>query len=292
MRGLSQERLLLLAAAYLRLPARRLRALLRGEDPALAEWVGGDAGRKVAHARHQAKEAALRLEHLGARLVTMLDDEYPKGLHDLEEAPAFLCVRGRLPQGGLAIVGSRSAPEPALRFARELAGACDMPVVSGLALGVDAAAHRGACAQRRPTLAYVATGLGATYPPQHAGLEEEIIASGGAVATERLPAEPVTKWALLHRDRLQAAHACATLLVCSELDGGAMQTMRFAAVLGRPRFVLDLQGSEDAAGNLHAARAGAIVVPREAGAALRIIHRTLDQGTHAAANVHPPHAAR
>src|SRR5262249_21668510 len=148
----------------------------------------------------------------------------------------FLCVRGTIPSGGIAIVGSRTPPAPAAAFARELAAKCDTPVVSGLALGIDAAAHMGAIEAGLPTIAYVGTGLGMTYPPEHRALEDEIIAHGGAVASERLPDEPVTKSSLMHRDRLQAAHARATVLVASEIDGGAMQTMRFAKELHRPRF--------------------------------------------------------
>lgn len=264
--------LVLLAAAYLHVPARRLRALLRGQERDLKEWVAQDTARKVAHARHEAKAALQRLHKLGGHLVTIIDDGYPAGLRDLEEPPAFLCVRGTLPAGGLAIIGSRTPPEKAAAFARELAAACEMPVVSGLAAGVDAAAHHGALDAGLATLAYVGTGLGVTYPPEHHALEDEIVARGGAVASERLPDEPVTKWALVHRDRLQAAHANATILVASEIDGGAMQTMRFAKDLGRPRFVLDAQGEREYAGNVQARADGAIALPFDVKAALRILH--------------------
>jgi DNA processing protein len=269
----------LLAAAHLHVPARRLRALVRGEDQALKEWVAGESARKLAHARHSAREAAQRLQKLGARIVTVADPLYPSGLHDLEDPPAFLCVRGTLPADGLAIVGSRTPPPQAIEFARELARRCGMPVVSGLALGVDAAAHHGALDAGSPTIAYVGTGLGVTYPPEHRALEDEIVARGGAVATERLPDEPVTKWALVHRDRLQAAHARATVLVATDIDGGAMQTMRFAKDLGRPRFVLSAQGGAEYAGNVQARADGAIALPFEIESALKIIRTTLAKGT-------------
>lgn len=275
MRVMSQDDLVLLAAAYLRVPARRLRALIRGQEQALAEWVARDTARKVAHARHEARAAAQRLHTLGAHLVTIHDGEYPAGLADLEDPPAFLCVRGRMPQGGLAIVGSRTPPAAAAAFARELAAACEMPVVSGLAAGVDAAAHHGALDAGAATLAYVGTGLGVTYPPEHRALEDEIVSRGGAVASERLPDEPVTKWALVHRDRLQAAHANAAVLIASETGGGAMQTMRFAKDLGRTRFVLDAQGRTEYAGNVQARADGAIALPFDVKAALRILHANI-----------------
>jgi DNA processing protein len=265
----------LLAAAYLRVPARRLRALVRGQERDLKEWVAQDAARKVAHARHEAKAALQRLHKLGSQLVTIADAAYPAGLLDLDDPPAFLCVRGTLPKGGIAIVGSRTPPSQAASFARELAAACGMPVVSGLAAGVDASAHHGALQAGAATVAYVGTGLGITYPPEHRALEEEIVSRGGAVVSERLPDEAVTKWALVHRDRLQAAHAAATVLVASEADGGAMQTMRFAKELGRPRFVLDAQGEPGYAGNVQARADGAIALPFDVTAALRILHANL-----------------
>ena len=275
MRPISQDELVLLTAAYLRVPGRRLRALVRGEDTALKEWVAGDSARKVAHARHEAREAAQRLARLGAALVTIADPSYPAGLRDLDDPPAFLCVRGALPDRGLAVVGSRTPPPAAAEFARELASRCAMPVVSGLALGIDAAAHHGALDTGTPTIAYVATGLGITYPPEHRELEDEIAARGGAVASERLPDEPIAKWSLVHRDRLQAAHAAATLLVASEIDGGAMQTMRFAKELGRVRFVLDAQGAPQYGGNVQARMDGAIPLEFDVDAALKKIHSSL-----------------
>ncbi len=266
---------MLLAAAYLHVPSRRMRALAREQDRDLKEWIAGDSSRKVSHARHQAREAAQRLQRLHATLVTIADSAYPAGLLDLEEPPAFLCVRGTMPRSGIAIIGSRTPPAAAAEFARELAVSCGSAVVSGLALGVDAAAHAGAMEAGLATIAYVGTGLGTTYPPEHRALEDEIIARGGAVASERLPDEPVTKWSLLHRDRLQAAHARATVLVSSEIEGGAMQTMRFAKELARPRFVLDANGAPQYGGNAQARHDGAIPIPFDVDAALRKIESTL-----------------
>ena len=279
MRPISQDELVLLAAAYLHVPGRRLRALVRGEDTPLKEWIAGESARKTAHARHQAREALQRLAALGAAVVTIEQPGYPAGLRDLEDPPAFLCVRGTLPVSGIAIVGSRSAPPAALEFAHDLAKRCGMPVVSGLARGVDAAAHQGALDAGTPTIAYVGTGLGITYPPEHRALEDAIAARGGAVVSERLPDEPVTKSSLVHRDRLQAAHAIATVLVASEIDGGAMQTMRFAKELRRPRFVLDAQGAPEYAGNVQARADGAIPIAADPVAALETIFATLFKGT-------------
>ncbi len=269
MRTLSPPAPVLLAAAYLHIPSRRLRALARGEDHALREWLGADTSHNVAHARHRAREAINRLQHLNARIVALDDPEYPPGLCDLDEPPPFLFVRGCLSSTGIAIVGSRTAPEEAATFAHELARRCGEPVISGLAAGIDAAAHRGAIAGSLQTIAYVATGLGVTYPPHHGELEEEIVRHGGAIVAERLPDEPATKWAFVHRDRLQAAHARATVLVASEANGGAMQTMRFAKTLKRRRFALQRVDGEAYAGNALALADGAAPLPFDVEKALR-----------------------
>ncbi len=277
------DELVLLAAAYLHVPSRRLRALARAQDRDLKEWIAGDSSRKVSHARHQAREAVHRLQRLHATLVTIVDPAYPSGLLDLEDPPAFLCVRGTIPSAGIAIIGSRNPPGPAAEFARELAAKCGVAVVSGLALGIDAAAHAGAIEAQLPTIAYVGTGLGITYPPEHRALEDEIVARGGAIATERLPDEAVTKSSLVHRDRLQAAHARATVLIASEIDGGAMQTMRFAKDLGRTRFVLDAGAALGYAGNAQARRDGAIPIPFAVDAAIKKINQDVTGARFASA---------
>jgi DNA processing protein len=290
MRELSHEQLVLLAGAYLHMPARRLRSLARGEDPSLKEWLEGDSARRLAHARHQAREAAQRLARLGASIVTIADPQYPNGLRDLDDPPAFLCVRGVLPVDGIAIVGTRTPPPEAQAFAREFARRLALPIVSGLAAGVDSAAHRGALDADVATIAYVGTGLGVTYPPENRSLEEEIVAHGGAIASERLPDEPVTKPALVHRDRLQAAHARAVVLIASESNGGAMLTMRFAKQLGRPRFAVAAYGDPCYTGNAQAHADGARVLPFDVDRALSELQDFLSacQGEP----VEPPRAAR
>jgi DNA processing protein len=215
-----------------------------------------------------------RLDELGARVVGLLDDAYPAGLRDLSDAPAFLTVRGAFDArgpAGTAIVGSRTASPEGVAFAHALAGRVAAPIVSGLALGIDAAAHEGALAAGAATLAYVGTGLGATYPPEHAALEERIVAGGGAVLSELLPGETVTPWSLVRRDRLQAAHAVAVVLVESELGGGAMHTLAAARKLGRATFVLEPRDGSGFGGNARARDEGSTVLPWNPEEALRSI---------------------
>jgi len=134
-----------------------------------------------------------------------------------------------------------------------------------LAPGIDVAAHRGALAANQPTVAFVAYGFGRTDPPEHAELEAEILAAGGAVATLLPPGTRVTDASRIARDRLQAEHSRAVVLVCTELDGGAMHTMRFARELGRPRFAveppLEAADAPEWAGNAECIREGASPIP-------------------------------
>jgi DNA processing protein len=170
--------------------------------------------------------------------------------------------------GGLAIIGSRTPLPEAEAFAFELARRCGEQVIAGLALGVDAAAHRGALAAGIPTVAFVGYGLGATYPPEHRELEREIVAAGGAIVTDCAPGTPVCDDALILRDCRQAEYARAVVLVISERDGGAMHTVRFARQFGKPVYAV----TYDADGNRDALAKGAIPLPTDVDEALRIIH--------------------
>jgi DNA processing protein len=261
----AQNPLVLIAASLLRVPARRMRALALGDDGSLRDWIANESATRLAEARRDARIAAARLEALGARVVSLADPDYPVGLRDLVDPPAFLCVLGTLPsrafRAGTAIVGTREPHDDARTFARELAEVAAPPIVSGLALGIDAAAHRGAIAVGAPTIAYVGNGLGATYPPEHRELEASIVASGGAVISEFLPGENVSRWSLVRRDRLQAAHVTNVVLVQSDASGGAMHAIATATKLARSRFALEPRDGPAFAGNRSAIDGGALPLP-------------------------------
>lgn len=185
-----------------------------------------------------------------------------------------------MPSGGIAVVGSRTPPGRAERFAFELASRLERPIVAGLALGVDTAAHRGALAGGRATVAFVPFGFGRTYPPENAGLEREIELAGGAIASPLPPGRSATQRSFVERDRLQAEHCDAVVLVSSEIDGGAMHTMAFARELGKPRFALrppsDAAGDPAWAGNLREIAQGAHPLPFDAERAARIVRERTD----------------
>ena len=177
-----------------------------------------------------------------------------------------------MPKAGIAIVGSRTPPPEAAEFAYHLASRMKVPVISGLAPGIDAAAHRGALAAGVPTVAFVGYGFGRTDPPEHVELERAIVAAGGAVATLLPAGTPATQESRIERDRLQVENATAVVLVCTEPSGGAMHTMRFARDLRVARFAVmppnGAAGSEEWAGNLECIADGATALPFDVDAAL------------------------
>ncbi len=266
---------MLLAASLLRVPSPRLRALALGDQGALRDWLANESAWRLAEARRDARLAAQRIDAAGARVVALGEPGYPAGLRDLTDPPPFLIVRGALPPAaapeGVAIVGTREADPDAAAFARALAARVAAPVVSGLARGIDAAAHEGALDAGIGTIAYVGHGLGATFPPEHVDLEERIVAADGAVASERLPGEAVAGWALVKRDRLQAAHAAALVLVQSDASGGAMHALRFARRLGRPCFALAPREGDAYGGNRYALETGACRLPWDADEAATLL---------------------
>ena len=191
-----------------------------------------------------------------------------------------LYVHGVIPRGGIAIVGSRTPPSEASDFAYALARGANEPVIAGLALGIDTAAHRGALAGGNPTVAFVGYGFGRTFPAENTKLEQEIERSGGAIATLLAPGEGVSEASLVERDRLQAEYADAVVLVCSESGGGAMHTMRFAREMNKRRFAVQppesSQGQPWWAGNLRALADGAQPLPLNVSEALRILRARID----------------
>lgn len=183
-----------------------------------------------------------RLEALGGRLVVVGDDRYPPSLADAWPelgAPVWLFVAGtgslarRRP--AVAVVGTRrpslDGARTAHRLGAELAEA-GIVVVSGLACGIDQAAHRGALDGGGSTVAVLGTGLGVDYPARTAELREAI-ATSGALVTELVPGTGPRPWQFLERNRIISGLADATVVVEGRETSGALQTARLAGGQGR-----------------------------------------------------------
>lgn len=176
-------------------------------------------------------------ERLGARVVVLGDPEYPGALLDLALPPPVLSIRGTLPASrGVAIVGSRAATaygtEVAAVFARALS-AGGVPVVSGLARGVDHAAHRAALEPPDgTTVAVLGCGLAVRYPLAHQPLREAITARGAVLSEHPCEAPPLGRNFPI-RNRIIAALAHAVLVVEAATRSGSLVTARHALDLGR-----------------------------------------------------------
>jgi DNA processing protein len=180
---------------------------------------------------------------LGVRLVCPGDDEWPTGLEDLVSRDADclgLWVRGPLSlrdacERAVAIVGTRAATDYGLRIAADLGaglGERGWTVVSGLAFGIDAAAHRGALAAGGATVAVLACGVDVAYPRAHRSLYDQIITSGLAVS-EHPPGSSPQRARFLVRNRLIAALSAGTVVVEAAPRSGARSTARHAGELFR-----------------------------------------------------------
>jgi DNA processing protein len=182
----------------------------------------------------------------GAALVTLADPDYPAPLLQLTDPPLVLHVQGRrelLGRPALAIIGSRSATRQgeanAEAFATRLAR-CGLTIVSGLALGIDAAAHRGALDSDAGTLAVLGTGADVAYPASNAALTASI-RERGLILTEHPPGTAALAHHFPRRNRLIAALSRGVLVVEAALHSGSLITARWAAELGRE--VMAMPGS-------------------------------------------------
>lgn len=184
----------------------------------------------------------------GIRHILCTDADYPRRLAQCDDAPAVLYVKGDADLDNrrmVAIVGTRHCTPYGKSFVDNLvadmaAQLDDITVVSGLAYGVDIAAHRAALANGVPTVAVVAHGLNTIYPSDHRNEARRIVEAGGAVVTEYRSSDPIHRGNFLARNRIVAGLCDAVIVVESDLKGGAMFTARLGAAYDRE--VLALPG--------------------------------------------------
>ncbi len=194
------------------------------------------AARELAYAESEHVLAALGA--VGARAIARTQPEYPAPLHDLADAPVVLFARGALAtaQGPcVAIVGTRAASSYGLRVARAIATACaraGVGVVSGLAQGIDGAAHEAALEAGGRTVAVLGTGIDIAYPRRHRALQQRI-GDEGLLLTELPPGNTGHAGSFPRRNRIIAALAELTVVVEAGEGSGALITADFAHALDR-----------------------------------------------------------
>lgn len=222
--------------------------------PALYDFLGPQLFSELADRRMKRCGDVLGLlSQCGARAVFFGDVDYPALLAPIDDPPDVLFLRGTLPPGGtpaVAVVGSRSCTRygqaQAGRIAGEL-GSAGVCVVSGLARGIDAAAHQGALRASGPTVAVLGCGIAQCYPPENKPLFQQILSSGGAVLSELHPAAPPLPYHFPVRNRIIAGLAQALLLIEAREKSGTHSTVHYALSQGREVFALP--GNVDAPGS-------------------------------------------
>lgn len=166
---------------------------------------------------------------------------YPVGLADLEEPPRLwkLGTLGEAP--GIAVVGTRRCT----RYGVDLAEAFGSVIaragwttVSGLARGIDAAAHRGCLRVSGHGVAVLGSGIDVCYPRENKPIYDQILDRGGAILSEYAPGTPPDRWRFPARNRIIAAMSAAIVVVEAAATGGALITARLGAEMGRPVFVV------------------------------------------------------
>ncbi|MDO8470040.1 MAG: DNA-processing protein DprA [bacterium] len=176
--------------------------------------------------------------------VPATDESYPRQLRETPGCPSELFVRGSLPPAGtphIAIVGTRKATHDGLMVAREIArdlARHGIVVVSGLALGIDAAAHEGALQGGGRTVAVLANGLDTVYPPSHEQLARRILERNGCLLSEYPLGTPAFPSQFLARNRIVSGLALATVIIEAPARSGTLVTAKYALEQGREVFVL------------------------------------------------------
>jgi DNA processing protein len=178
----------------------------------------------------------------GCRLVTLTDPGYPRLLREIPDPPPLLYVRGELvaDEAPVAVVGARVPTEYGLAAARQISAdlaQLGFTVVSGLALGIDGAAHEGALSTGGRTVAVLGSGLDNLYPPQHRGLAGRVAASGAVVSEFPLAAGPDAHHFPI-RNRIISGMSLGTVVVEAARGSGSLITAHLAAEQNREVFAV------------------------------------------------------
>lgn len=227
---------------------RGVRGVLALDDGDLIAAVGGARARALGAAHAQADPGALRASMAAGGIAAVCghDDAYPPGLRDLPDEPAVLFVTGSpsvlaacagdpAATPAVAIVGARRASADGCAFARTLARdlvLAGVPVISGMALGIDAAAHRGALEGGTATVAVLGSGPDVAYPRTETRLHREL-AERAVVISEMPPGSGARRWSFPARNRIIAGLARLTVVVEAAERSGSLITATYAQELGR-----------------------------------------------------------
>ncbi len=235
---------------------------VRGIGPMLTAAIGAVDLPRIA-------DDLKKWEAAGIRVLDWNDPDYPERLRHVPDAPPTLFVKGQWPvmtPRAVAVVGTRSASPAALTVAQQLGfdlAEAGIAVVSGLALGIDSAAHFAAMASPSGvTAAVLGSGILNVYPYNHKGIARAV-EQRGALLCEVRPDAQVNASALVARNRIISGLCEAIVIVQTDIDGGALHAARFAQAQGRTVYAIDDPlGNPDAMRGIeHLRGIGALMLP-------------------------------
>lgn len=202
---------------------------------------------------------------VGARLVTVLDDFYPSNLRVIPKLPPFLFYRGELRRDdarSVAVVGTRSASPGGIDRATELSSLLveeGVTVISGLARGIDTAAHLAAVEAAGRTIAVIGTGILHVYPKENAELAEHIV-SRGAIASQFWPSAPPARYQFPMRNEVMSGISQGTAVIEASSTSGAKMQARIALEQGKRAFLMSSLATREEWARNYIEKRGAIEV--------------------------------
>ncbi len=185
-----------------------------------------------------------RLEKCEVHWLTYLEDEYPASLLEIGDYPIVLFYKGSIDavnSNGIAVVGTRRPTRYGAKIAQEFSSEfarAGLTVISGLARGVDSIAHKACVEQGGTTVAVYASGLDICYPAEHRGLQDSILASGGAIVSEYALGVKPLQYHFPERNRIVSGLSRAVFLPQAAKKSGSLITMRLAIEQGKDIFVV------------------------------------------------------
>ena len=219
--------------------------LARTDQLSAVDGVGRALADNITHWQDFADPAAelKKAADLGAHVITAQDEEYPSALREIHDPPIVLYVRGQLTHRDrhtVAVVGSRKCSHYATECAKKLSfqmAYAGLTVVSGLARGIDTAAHQGALAAKGRTIAVIGSGLGELYPPENAELADRIAASGAVISEFPVDTKP-DRQTFPIRNRIVTGMSFGVLVVEAGANSGALISANMAAEQGRTLYAV------------------------------------------------------
>jgi len=216
--------------------------------------------------RHETEEQLSKAAAGGAQLTTVLDVDYPQNLRTIPNLPPFLFYRGVLRPDdtrAVAIIGTRKASPEGLRRARKMAtllSSKGVTILSGLARGIDTAAHEATLAAKGRTVAVLGTGILLTYPPENDELAASIVDGGGLVVSQFWPSQHPATYTFPRRNVVMSGMSQGSIVIEASYTSGAKMQARLALEHGRRVFLLRSLVEEHEWARKYQSRQGATVV--------------------------------